>query len=281
MTTSRRVELNGITLHVEDTGGAAPAILFSHGLLLSTRLWDAQVDALQTRYRCVAYDHRGQGQSEVPRERSVSMDTCAADAAALIEALGIAPCHFVGLSMGGFVGMRLAARRPDLLRSVSLIETSADPEPAENVGRYRLLNLVARFVGTWAVTEKVMPILFGKTFLSDPVRAPEREEWKTRLSATGRGIWRAVNGVIEREGIHAELGRIRLPTLVVVGEEDVATGPAKAERIVAAIQGARLVRIARAGHTSPVEEPAAVTAALEQFLESIDRGAATAREGRS
>ncbi len=278
MSTSRRVEVNGVTLHVEDTGGTAPAILFSHGLLMSTRLWDAQVEALRTRYRCIAYDHRGQGQSEVPRDRSISMDTCAADAAALIEALGVAPCHFVGLSMGGFVGMRLAARRPDLLRSVALIETSADPEPAENVGRYRLLNLVARFVGTWAVADKVMPILFGKTFLSDPVRAPEREEWRMLLSENGRGIWRAVNGVIDREGMHAELGRVRLPALVVVGDEDVATGPAKAERIAAAIEGARLVRIPRAGHTSPVEEPAAVTAALEQFLGSVDRGAPTARE---
>lgn len=283
MSTSSRVEVNGTTLHVEDTGSGEPAIVFSHGLLLSTRLWDAQVAALRSRHRCIAYDHRGQGQSAVPAVRSIDMETCADDAAALIETLGVAPCHFVGLSMGGFVAMRLAAWRPDLLRSVSLIETSADPEPVENVGRYRALNLVARFVGTWAVAGKVMHILFGNTFMTEPSRSRERAAWKARVSANRRGIWRAVNGVIERRGVQDELPRVRIPALVLVGEEDVATVPAKAERIAAAIPGARLVRIPRAGHSSPVEEPAAVTAALEEFLASVDGagpvvGASMARE---
>jgi pimeloyl-ACP methyl ester carboxylesterase len=267
--TSREVRVQGTRLHVEDTGGGGPAIVFSHGLLLSTRLWDAQVDALRSDFRCIAYDHRGQGRSEVPDARCIDMDTCAGDAAALVEALGVAPCHFVGLSMGGFVGMRLAARRPELLRSLSLLETSADPEP--NAAKYRLLNVVARFVGPWAVAGRVMPILFGRSFLSDPARAPERERWRAVIAANRRSIWRAVNGVIERQGIHEELARIGVPTLVVVGEEDVATVPAKAERIAAAIAGARLVRVPRAGHSSPVEEPAAVTAALRDFLTSLDR----------
>ncbi len=269
--TSREVSVNGTRLHVEDSGGAGPAVVFSHGLLLATRLWDAQVEALRSRYRCIAYDHRGQGRSAVPPERSIAMDTCAADAAALVEALGAAPCHFVGLSMGGFVGLRLAARRPELLRSLALLETSADPEPPENVGRYRLLNGVARWLGPWAVARSVMPILFGRTFLSDRARASERARWKAEIAGNRRAIWRAVNGVIEREGVHGELARIRTPTLVLVGEEDVATVPAKAERLAAAVPGARLVRIPGAGHTSPVEQPAAVTAALQGFLASLDR----------
>ncbi len=269
--------MNGIGLHVEDTGGSGPAVLFSHGLLLSTRLFDAQVEALRTRYRCIAWDHRGQGLSEVPRDRSISMDACTADAAALIETLGVAPCHFVGLSMGGFVGMRLAARRPELVRSLSLVETSADPEPAENVPRYRLLNLVARWVGPWLVADRVMKILFGRTFLEDPARAADRKRWKALVAGNRREIWRAVNGVIDREPVVAELSRIRAPTLVLVGEEDVATVPAKAERLASGIAGATLVRIPRAGHSSPVEEPAAVTAALERFLASVDGRAAGAR----
>jgi pimeloyl-ACP methyl ester carboxylesterase len=268
--TVRRVEIGGLRLHVEDTGGSGPAVVFSHGLLLSTRLWDAQVDALSGRYRCIAYDHRGQGQSDDTGGRSISLDTCAADAEALVKALGAVPCHFVGLSMGGMVGMRLAARRPEILRSLSLIETSADPEPEENLGRYRMLNLVARFVGPWAVAGKVMHILFGRTFNADPARAEERTRWTARLAGNRRSIWRAVNGVIERPSIHGELAAVRLPTLVMVGEEDVATVPARAERIASAIAGARLLRVPRAGHTSPVEEPATVTAALRDFLASVE-----------
>ena len=81
-----------------------------------------------------------------------------------------------------------------------------------------------------------------------------------------RDIWRAVNGVIDRAGIHDELSRIKAPTAVMVGDEDVATPAPKAERIVAGIAGASLIRIPRAGHSSPVEEPAAVTSAIESFL---------------
>jgi len=72
--------------------------------------------------------------------------------------------------------------------------------------------------------------------------------------------------VIDRAGIHDELSRITARTLVVVGDQDVATPLPKAEKIVSAIAGATLVQIPRAGHSSPVEEPAAVTAAIEQFL---------------
>jgi pimeloyl-ACP methyl ester carboxylesterase len=274
---SRRIEVNGVGLQVEDTGGAGPAVVFSHGLLLSTRLWDAQVDALRSRFRCIAYDHRGQGRSDPSRERAIGMDLLAADAAALVEALGAAPCHFVGLSMGGFVGMRLAARRPALLRSLALLETSIDPEPPENVTRYRLLSLAARLLGPRTVTGQVMPVLFGRTFLSDPARSAERARWRAEVAGNRRAIWRAVNGVLEREGMSSELAaaRVRLPTLVVVGEEDVATAPAKAERVAAAIQGARLVRIPQAGHSSPVEAPAAVTAVLGEFLASVEKGTAS------
>jgi pimeloyl-ACP methyl ester carboxylesterase len=236
-------------------------------------MFDAQVAALRDRFRCVAYDHRGQGRSARGRERSVSIETCFEDAARLIEALGLAPCTFVGLSMGGFVGMRLAARRPDLVERLVLLETSADPEPAENVPRYRLLAQVCRWFGVRPVAGRVMPIMFGRSFLTDPARAAERARWRAELLANDRSIVAAVNGVIERAPVYAELARITQPTLVMVGDEDVATVPAKAERIAAAVSGAKLVRIPRAGHTSSVEAPDAVNAALEAFLaETAARG---------
>ena len=84
-----------------------------------------------------------------------------------------------------------------------------------------------------------------------------------------RDIWRAVNGVVDRAGIHDELRRIAAPTLILVGDEDVATPRPKADRIAAAIAGSRLVTIPRAGHSSPVEEPEAVTAAIKQFLQEL------------
>ncbi|QAT81779.1 alpha/beta fold family hydrolase [Corallococcus coralloides] len=258
--------VNGTRLYYEDTGGSGDVVLFSHGLLWSTRLFDPQVEALRGRFRCIAYDHRGQGQSDVPPESAIDVETVYADAVALIESLGVAPVHFVGLSMGGFVGMRLAARRPDLLRSLVLLETSADPEPLVNVPRYTALNLIARYVGLGPVATPVMRIMFGTSFLTDPGRVEERALWRTRLTGNRRDIYRAVNGVIQRKPIAEELPRIRTPTLVIVGEEDRATVPAKSERIHSLIPGSQLVRLSRGGHSASVEEPALVNAELAPFL---------------
>lgn len=263
------MRINGAEIHYEAKGEGREAIVFAHGLLFSGRMFESQVEALRDRYRCVTFDFRGQGQSEVTAS-GYDMDSLTDDAAGLIEALGCAPCHFVGLSMGGFVGMRLAARRPALLRSLILLETSADPEPEENVGPYRRLNLVARWLGVRPVAGRVLKILFGRKFLEDPARVALKKEWRRRLLANDRiGITRAVTGVIDRPGIADEIGRIALPTLVIVGDQDVATPPAKAERIRARIPGSRLVVIPGAGHSSAIEEPEEVNRALIEFLDAL------------
>lgn len=267
------VSVNGVQLYYEETG-SGPPVLFSHGLLWSGRMFAAQVEALAPRYRCISYDHRGQGRSEVPPGDEMSIEDCAEDAAALIEALDAGPCHFVGLSMGGFVALRLALRRPELVRSITLVESAADPEPVENHRKYGLMNLVARLGGIRLLTGRVMPIMFGRTFLADPGRAALRERWTAELVSNRRTIYRAVNGVIRREGVDDEaLGTITTPTLVLHGEEDVAVKMERAERTAAAIPGARLVRIPRAGHSSSVEEPEAVNAALLDFLGAVGSAA--------
>jgi pimeloyl-ACP methyl ester carboxylesterase len=262
------LDVNGTRLYYEDTGGGGEPIVFSHGVLWNCRMYDKQVEALRGRYRCIAYDHRGQGQSDVPRVDVIDMETLYADAVALIEKLGVGPCHFVGLSMGGFVGMRLAARRPDLVRSLVLMETRAEAEAPEKVRRYRLLTTIVRWVGVRPVVDRGMNIMFGRTFMSDPARAADRDEWRRRLLKTRRDIYRAVNGVIYRQGVEGELSRIRVPTLVMVGEEDNTTGLQDAQRIQQGVPGAELVHMPRCGHTSTVENPAAVNDILTRFLAS-------------
>lgn len=267
-----KIQVNGVNLYYEDTGGAdKETIVFSHGLLWSCRMFDKQVAALKNQYRVITYDHRGQGQTEVTAS-GYDMDTLYEDAAALIQALNIRSCHFAGLSMGGFIGMRLASRRPSIIKSLILIETTADPEPAENIPKYNQLNLVARWLGMGLVANPVMKIMFGKTFLTDPARAEERAIWRKHLTNNHRiGITRAVRGVIDRLPIYDELERINCPTLIIVGEEDVATVPAKSERIHAKIRGSKLVRMPRGGHTSTVEEPALVNQAIIDFLNLLPR----------
>jgi len=264
------IDLDGTSLYYEDTGpgSTGETIAFSHGLLWGTELFAPQIAALRGRYRCIAWDHRGQGQSDGDHRVCIGMELVWQDAVRVVEQLAGGAVHFCGLSMGGFVAMRMAARRPDLVRSLVLLETSSDPEPIEKVARYRMLTRITRLIGPKLVKNKVAPIMMGNTILTDKARRAELAKFVDLMSRR-RDIWRAVNGVVDRAGIHGELGRITAPTLVVVGDEDLATPRAKAERIAGAIAGARLVTIPRAGHSSPVEEPALVTAAIEQFLQAL------------
>lgn len=243
--------------------------MFSHGLLFSGEMFAKQIEHFKGRYRCIAFDHRGQGQSPVTDD-GYDIDTLTNDAIKLIEDLSVGPCHFVGLSMGGFVATRIALWRPDLLRSIILIESSAEPEPEENIPRYKMLNFIGRWFGLRVVINKVMPIMFGASFMSDPSRAAERKKWAHFISNNDRiGISRTVKGVIDRGGVYDQIDQIDKPTLIIVGDEDTATVPAKSERMHQKIAGSELVIIPRAGHSSTIEEPEAVNTAIDAFLAEI------------
>jgi pimeloyl-ACP methyl ester carboxylesterase len=260
------LRVNGVELYYEEEGTGPEAVVFAHGLLWSVRLYDAQVAALRDRYRCIRFDFRGQGRSEVAPS-GYDMDTLTEDAAALIEALRAGPCHFVGLSMGGFVGIRLAARWPGLVRTLALLDATVDAEPGGSAVRYKLMAWVGRWVSVRLVLGGAMNVLFGRKFLGDPARAAEREQFRrAALGANAAGLYRAVYGVVTRKAVLAEVGKVSAPTLVLVGEDDVATPPERARRLHELIPHSRLVVIPGAGHSPPVEEPAAVNAALAAFL---------------
>lgn len=263
------VKVNGAELYYEDQGAGPETMVFFHSLLFNCRMFDGQINALRDRYRCVAFDFRGHGKSEVTRD-GYDMDTLTADTIALIKELDCAPCHFLGFSTGGFVGLRLAVKRPELLQSLILVDTSADPEPEDNLPKYKLLNLITRWVGPWAVSSRVMPIMFSQSFLSDPAKTHLQKEWRQHFVNNHKvGVTKAVEGVISREGVYGLLSEVGVPTLVLVGENDIATTPDKSERIHDAIPNSRMVTIPNSGHMSPVEEPEAVNAAINDFLANL------------
>lgn len=261
-----KIRLNDADIYFEENGAGEETIVFSHGLLWNVRQWHAQREHFASRYRCIAYDHRGQGKSEVPDAPMVDMETLYDDAAALIEALDAGPCHFVGLSMGGFVGLRLAARRPDLVRSLCLLNTSASPEDRSFMRSYRKLTFVARLFGVQVVTDRVMPLMFGPTFLNDPSRTDERDGWREELMDNARSIHKAVKGVIYRPGVEREAGRIDAPTLVIHGDEDAAISRSHSERLERLIPRAELLTLERCGHMSSIEQPDQLNTAIDDFL---------------
>lgn len=258
-------------IHYTDTGAPpekpdAPTIVFGHGLLFSGWMFEPQVKALAHEFRCVTVDWRGQGESNAPAGK-FDMDTLSLDAIALIEHLDVGAVHYAGLSMGGFVGMRIAARRPELLRSLTLLDTSAGPEDPDKVSRYRLLARVYRLIGIKPVKKQVLPIMFAPSSLADPAFAAVVDEWVARLAKAKRsGMTKAIHGVTDREPIEGELGAVTAPTLVIVGQQDAATPVHKAELIAARIDRARLEIVEACGHSSSVEQPARISQLIGDFV---------------
>jgi len=267
-----KIKVNGVELYYEDTGGVGKeVIVFSHSLLLNCRMFDAQVAAFSSRFRCITYDHRGQGQSETT-DSGYDMETVYEDAMTLIRALDAAPCHFVGVGMGGYIGMRLASRQPKLLQSLTLIETSADHESESDVRQYKFLNQAFKWFGPRWVTQPTLNILFGQKFIKDSARAAQRDELKRQLATLNPvSTPRAVLGVINRHSVYEELGNILLPTLILVGDEDIGTMAEKSKRIASKIAKSSLAVIPGAGHSSTIEEPQMVNKLLELFLHNLKR----------
>lgn len=279
--------VNGTGLRVEEVGGGAETVVFSPALFTNRALFDAPVAALSGDHRCVRYDHRGQGDSGLgapqPSRHLLGTEGLYDDAVALLDQLGVESCHWVGASVGGFVGVRLAARLPERVRSLTLIGFSTRRVPSGDLRQIDLLGWMVRAshplgpVGAAVrrrVTEQVMRNMFGTTFMSDPARAGDRDKWRQRFMATivpeAMPMLREVFG---HPGNPPELlTRIQAPTLIIAGEDELAAlgeaynDPLQAQRV---IPGARLMTIPGAGHMVLVEQPEAGTAAVTSFIRAV------------
>jgi 3-oxoadipate enol-lactonase len=262
------IDVNDTTLHYVDEGPrGAHALVMSPSMFFDTRMFSRQAAAFSDRFRVVRYDHRGQGESARDARERLDMDTLSADAAALIEELGLGPCTFVGNSMGGFVGLRLAARRPDLLASAVLMGTSADVE--EQAEEMDGLVEVLEQQGMEPVLDGVLHFMMGDTTLTDPSRAEVLAEVTALLRSRTPEYAHAAWNIAHRAGVLDELADIRVPVLVVAGTEDHTYPPHKSEQIVDLTPGAVLEVMERTGHVHAVENPDAVNALLERHLEAL------------
>ena len=261
------ININDCNYYYEVHGNGKETIVFSHGLLWSGFLFKYQVEHFKKKYKVVTYDHRGQGKSEVTEKR-YDMDSLYEDTVQLIEKLNLGSVHFAGLSMGGFVAMRLSARRPDLVKSLILMETSARPET--KTLKYSFLIIIVKIFGVSIVTSEVLKIMFGDSFLNDKSRIIERVEFENELKKNKKSIIKAVEGVISRKGIEEELHHIKCPTLIIVGDQDKATIPEEAKFIQKNITDSRLEIIKNAGHTSSLEEPEVINKVIDEFLDNCN-----------
>src|SRR3546814_768649 len=175
--------VNGQKLYFEDTGGDAPAIVFSHGLLMDHEMFAPQIAALRARWRCISWDERGHGRTAGEAIEPFSYYDSADDLAALLDHLGIEHAVLAGMSQGGYLSLRCALRHPQCVRALILIDTQAQTEDAAKTEGYKqMLEAWAQHGLPQQIADTVAQIILG------PGRSEERRVGKECVS-TCRSRW--------------------------------------------------------------------------------------------
>ncbi len=266
------IQINNARYYYTDTGTGNETIVFAHGFLMDREMFRHQIEALKSRYRIIAFDWRGQGKSQVT-DSGYDMDELYRDALALIEALKLKKPHWTGVSMGGFIGMRIAARHPDLLGSLVLADTSDEAEILSKKIRWGLLAYIFKYFGPEPIINGIRKALFGKSSLENPGFLPVLEEYAGKWMQLDReATFKIAWAIFNRKPVTEELKNIKIPTLVVVGDEDIARPVDEAERLSRRINNARMEIIPKAGHSSPLENPEDFNRILTDFLQNITPG---------
>jgi len=258
-------QVNGIRLGCTDRGTGLP-LVFLHAFPFNRTMWASQ-EPLSSRFRIITIDLRGHGESDAPAWR-YSLDQYAADVQALLGLLGVSRAVFVGLSMGGYLEFALYRHCPDLILGLVFADTRAEADRPEQVKwRFDLAQRAAA-VGPSAVIEDMLPKLLSPGAYQ---RRPDLVELVKSIQAAApvQGIVGDLMAMAERPDSTDLLGSIAVPTLVIVGKDDVLTPPADAERIARGIPGARLVTIPDAGHMSNMEQPDQFNRALTEFAAGL------------
>ncbi|MFJ2200459.1 3-oxoadipate enol-lactonase [Streptomyces violaceusniger] len=247
----------------------APPLILGPSIGTSLAVWEPQLPALSRAHRVLRWDLPGHGGSPaalLPADGSATIDALAALVLRLADDQGWERFAYAGISIGGAVGLHLAAHHPDRVSRLSVVCSSArfgDPavwrERAALVRAEGTEAMVASRPGTW----------FSHRFAQSPVGAALIED----LRATDRAGYAACCDVLAAYDMTADLEKITAPTLVVAGRDDPATPPAHARRIADAVPGASLLEIAGAAHLAGVERPEAVTAALLAHLAHLAHNA--------
>lgn len=257
---------NGANLYYEVDGSGSQTIFFAHGFMLNTQMFEFMVDHFYERFTCVSLDFRGQGLSDYP-SKGYDMNSLTEDVAALITHLNLGQVHFVGFSMGGFIGQRLAIQYPEKVKSLTLINTSCDVEQDASKKQFKWINLYIRVFGVSAIVDRSMKLLFSEEFLEDEENEDIIFIMKNRLlSNNKKGLLRLMKGILNRDDIREQLPLLRKPTLVISADKDVSMSVDQGRELHESIIGSEFHIIENCGHNSPIEKPDELNTILDAFL---------------
>ena len=248
-----------------DDVGSGPALVFLHAFPLNKAMWAPQTSALADDWRCLTIDTRGFGESAaVP---PFTVDRFADDVVAVLDHARVDRAAVVGLSMGGYVAFALWRRAPERLRALVLADTRAGADAADARERRHELIALARTQGVKPVIDRQIVGLLGKTTRSARPNVEARARSIAETS-TVDGIVGALEALLARPDSTSTLSTITVPTLVIVGDEDVITPQKEARAMHEQIRDSRLEVLSGAGHLSNLEQPTSFNTTLRQFLEA-------------
>jgi 3-oxoadipate enol-lactonase len=250
-----------MTLHHRFQGPEnAPVLVLASSLGTTLELWDANVDSFAAHFRVLRYDHRGHGRSPVPPGPYEVADL-ADDVLGLLDAHELGSVSWCGISLGGAVGLWLAANAPERLDRLVVACSSARFGPAEGwIERARIV----RESGLDAISDAVVERWFTPRLRRDEPGLAER--FRAMLEETPREGYAACCEAIAGWDLRDRLGQIRVPTLVVVAEDDPATPPEHGRLLAEGIPGAELATISGAAHLANVEQPEKLSQLVIRYL---------------
>jgi 3-oxoadipate enol-lactonase len=269
----QRITIDGLSLSCEDRGSGPPIVLI-HGFPLDQTMWEPQLDALCRSYRVIAPDLRGFGQSQRPDdddvERGVGMERYAADVVGLLAALHVdEPVVVAGFSMGGYVAWQLVLRYPERVRGLIPCDTRAAADADEaRAGRFKMAEAVMQAGNAEAALAMLPKLVAPRTMNERPDLVELIEAMILRQSP--EAIAAAQRGMARREDVRGRLDTITADSLCIVGAADVISPPGEMHEIAALLaksgpDDVHVIQIDDAGHLAPLENPAAVTAAIDSF----------------
>ena len=274
-----------VELYVEETGEGAP-VLFLHEFAGDLRGWEPQVRYLSRQYRCIAFNARGYPPSDVPSDDAkYSQERARLDAIAVMDALEIKQAHVVGHSMGAYTALHMGIHDPDRVRSIVAAGCGCGSNPAKREERAQLAQEIARMFRDDGIDAA------ARAYADFPMRWPHRAkdprgwaEFARHLaehSDEGSALT-MLNVQMKRPtlwDLEAELKRLDVPVLVIVGDEDepCLDGSVMMKRT---IPTCALFVVPRAGHTINSEEPAAFNAAVMDLLSAVEAGRWMAHKAR-
>jgi len=261
-----RIKANGIQLNYELSGKkGAQVVVLSHSLSSSLEMWNPQMGALNYHFQVLRYDIRGNGESDAP-SGAYSLELLSSDVIGLLDALSIKQVHFVGLSIGGMIGQGLALNHVHRLRSLALCDTaSIVPQEVQPIWQERINKVLSK--GMEALLDETMERWFTPTFLRKG--SPMLDIIRKQILATSVQGYIGCAEAIRKLNYLDRLSEIKMPTLIMVGEDDPGTPVSASKAIHERISDSKLVILPSARHLSNVEQTEAFNVNLIEFLENL------------